>query len=91
MEAFDPTPPSWTSTASHSINFFCPRCGANAHKAIKVWINRRSPVISADYRRKWQEFYLCECDFVWWAWNSDRPESDLAKREFNQEEADDLS
>jgi hypothetical protein len=50
-------------------------------EAEKVWINRRSPVFTEDHRRKWQEFYQCGCGSVWWAWSSDRPPSDLAKRD----------
>jgi hypothetical protein len=80
MDAFSPTPPDWTQTATHAFDFCCPRCHASAAKAQRVWINRRAPVIGEDYRRKWQEFYLCECEQVWWAWSSDRPSSELADR-----------
>ena len=46
-------------------------------KAQFVWINRRSPVYTPDHRRKWQEFYKCECGAAWWAWSSDRPLTDV--------------
>ena len=81
MEAFSPTPPAWTEQAVHALNFCCPRCGASSYQAQRVWINRRAPVLSEDYRRKWQEFYQCECNQVWWAWSSDRPPSELAERD----------
>jgi hypothetical protein len=79
MDAFSPTPPAWTKSAVHALKFCCPRCGALAATAEKVWINRSSPVISEDYRRKWQEFYQCECQQVWWAWSTDRPASALGQ------------
>ncbi|NEO26108.1 MAG: hypothetical protein F6K03_04230 [Kamptonema sp. SIO4C4] len=87
MEAFDPTPPNWTESATHALQFFCPRCGASTFEAQRVWINRRAPVISEDYHRKWQEFYQCDCGQVWWAWSSDRPPSELAQR--YQDESED--
>ncbi len=59
--------------AVHAYNFCCPYCGAKAKEAQAVWINRRAPVLGEDSRRKWQEFYHCQCDRVWWAWSSDRP------------------
>jgi hypothetical protein len=80
MDAFSPTPPPWTEKAAHSLNFSCPGCGGNASKAKGVWLNRRAPVTVDNGRRKWQEFYLCECDRSWWGWSSDRP-----KREASQE------
>ncbi len=79
MDAFSPLPPSWTEKAVHSLNFSCPGCGANPGKATSVWLNRRAPVTGDNGRRKWQEFYLCECDRAWWAWSSDRPPSNLTK------------
>ncbi|ACK71436.1 conserved hypothetical protein [Gloeothece citriformis PCC 7424] len=79
MEAFSPTPPPWLEKAIHATNFCCPRCRASAAKAQRVWINRRAPVLGEDYRRKWQEFYLCECEQAWWAWSSDRPPSEFSK------------
>ncbi|MDJ0600086.1 MAG: hypothetical protein QNJ37_14750 [Crocosphaera sp.] len=77
MDAFSPTPPPWTETAVHGLQFCCPRCHSTANKAQKAWINRQAPVITEDYGRRWQEFYLCECEQAWWAWSSDRPPSDL--------------
>jgi ABC-type spermidine/putrescine transport system permease subunit I len=32
-----------------------------------------APVLGEDSRRKWQEFYHCQCDRVLVAWSSDRP------------------
>ncbi|GAB4322015.1 MAG: hypothetical protein OHK0047_05210 [Leptolyngbyaceae cyanobacterium] len=81
MEAFDPNPPDWTQTATHAAEFQCPSCRALSKAATRVWINRRSPVYTEDRRRKWQEFYLCECHTAWWAWSSDRPPSELANQE----------
>ncbi|EKQ70678.1 hypothetical protein OsccyDRAFT_0980 [Leptolyngbyaceae cyanobacterium JSC-12] len=81
MEAFDPTPPIWSEKAIHASEFCCPACRASSKVATRVWINRRSPVFTEDHRRKWQEFYLCECQQAWWAWSSDRPPSDLANQE----------
>lgn len=81
MDAFSPVAPNWTQTAVHSLDFCCPRCRAPAASALRVWINRRAPVMSEDYQRKWQEFYQCECEQVWWAWSSDRPPSEYAQRE----------
>lgn len=81
MDAFSATPPAWTKPATHALDFCCPSCRASASKAVRVWINRRAPVMGEDYRRKWQEFYQCECDRVWWAWSSDRPPSELVKSE----------
>ena len=79
MDAFSPSPPNWTQTAIHGVTFHCPRCQSKANKARQVWINRRSPVMGEDYRRKWQEFYHCECGQAWWGWSSDRPSSDFHK------------
>ncbi|GFE72177.1 hypothetical protein [Chroococcus sp. FPU101] len=79
MDAFSSTPPVWTQTAIHAMKFCCPKCHASASKAKQVWINRRSPVMGEDGGRKWQEFYQCECDQSWWAWSSDRPQSELTK------------
>ncbi len=77
MDAFSPVPPKWTQTATHALKFCCPSCQASAAEAQEVWINRNAPVTGYDLRRKWQEFYQCECETVWWAWNCDRPTSDL--------------
>lgn len=78
MEAFNMTPPEWTESAGHAFQFCCPKCGASSLEAQEVWINRRSPVYTENHRRKWQEFYLCECNYPWWAWSSDRPPSKYA-------------
>lgn len=78
MDAFSLIPPTWTEAAVHAHQFFCPRCGAVSGQAKAVWINRRSPVYTENHRRKWQEFYHCECDTAWWAWSSDRPPSQLS-------------
>ncbi|NJL82998.1 MAG: hypothetical protein HC890_08670 [Chloroflexaceae bacterium] len=78
MDAFSPIPPSWTDKALHAIGFCCPSCRAPAAKAQQVWINRRAPVLGEDHRRKWQEFYYCECQQSWWAWSSDRPPTKVA-------------
>ncbi|MGL5033609.1 MAG: hypothetical protein ACRC6M_07385 [Microcystaceae cyanobacterium] len=80
MEAFSFTPPDWTENAIHAHEFHCPRCRETARKAKGVWINRRSPVTGEDFRRKWQEFYNCECGQAWWGWSSDRPPSDLNRQ-----------
>jgi hypothetical protein len=72
MEAFSPKAPEWTKTAKHAFTFCCPRCGESPLKAQRVWLNRYAPVIMENYRRKWQEFYQCTCEQVWWAWSSDR-------------------
>ena len=77
MDAFAPTPPEWTNTAIHAYEFCCPKCHSNSLEAVQVWINRRSPVMTEEYRRKWQEFYECHCGSVWWAWSSDRPKTKL--------------
>lgn len=77
MDAFAPTPPEWTNTAIHAYEFCCPKCRSNSLEAVQVWINRRSPVMTEEYRRKWQEFYQCHCGYVWWAWSSDRPKTKL--------------
>lgn len=80
MEAFAPIPPEWTEKAVHAHHFSCPRCNSSPLEAKRVWINRRSPVYTEDHRRKWQEFYYCQCDHVWWAWSTDRPPSELGDR-----------
>ncbi len=81
MDAFALTPPEWTQNAIHAVNFCCPSCKASASKAQNVWLNRRAPVTIENNRRKWQEFYLCECNAPWWGWSNDRPPADLGKRE----------
>lgn len=81
MDAFSPVPPEWTVEATHAFGFCCPHCRASVQEAKLVWINRRSPVLTENYSRKWQEFYQCQCGKAWWAWSNDRPPSDLLKRE----------
>ena len=81
MEAFSPTPPEWTDAAVHASEFCCPACRASSREAKRVWINRRAPVYTESRGRKWQEFYQCDCDKVWWAWSSDRPPSELGSRD----------
>ncbi|MEM6255283.1 MAG: hypothetical protein AAF821_20410 [Cyanobacteria bacterium P01_D01_bin.156] len=73
MEAFASTPPEWVDSATHALSFCCPACNQTASVATDVWINRRAPVYTQNHRRKWQEFYKCECGKAWWAWSSDRP------------------
>jgi hypothetical protein len=72
MDAFSPEPPKWIDPAIHAREFCCPRCQATSSQAKQVWLNRRSPVNTPEGKRKWQEFYECDCEFVWWAWSSDR-------------------
>ena len=74
MEAFSRVAPEWTKTATHSLDFSCPRCHASSYQSQKVWLNRAAPVTTENYIRKYQEFYLCECKQAWWAWSSDRPQ-----------------
>ncbi|WGV28088.1 hypothetical protein [Halotia branconii] len=81
MDAFAPIPPKWTDEAIHADGFYCPKCHSSSLAALKVWINRRSPVMTEDHRRKWQEFYKCNCGFVWWAWSSDRPPIDISNQQ----------
>ncbi len=89
MEAFAPNPPEWTTRAVHAHQFCCPKCGANCTEAHEVWINRRSPVYTEFNRRKWQEFYRCQCAAVWWAWSSDRPPSELVRGDDSVDEGSD--
>jgi hypothetical protein len=81
MEAFDPVSPDWAQSATHAHEFCCPQCQASCLEAQRVWINRRSPVFTENHRRKWQEFYECQCGQAWWAWSSDRPPSKLSNQE----------
>jgi hypothetical protein len=83
MEAFALIPPEWTNQAIHAHKFCCPSCNASSLEAEQVWLNRRSPVITEEHRRKWQEFYHCNCGCVWWAWSSDRPPTDLSNQQDN--------
>jgi hypothetical protein len=80
MDAFDPNPPEWTNQAVHAHQFHCPQCHATSREAVGVWINRRSPVTSANRGRYLQEFYHCHCDYAWWAWSKDRPPTNLSGR-----------
>ncbi|MEM9216783.1 MAG: hypothetical protein AAGD25_20840 [Cyanobacteria bacterium P01_F01_bin.150] len=68
-------PPEWTQVAIHAHEFCCPSCRSKASESKRVWVNRYSPVYTPNQKRKWQEFYQCECGQVWWAWSSDRPPS----------------
>lgn len=77
MDAFATIPPEWTKKATHAYEFCCPSCHSSSLSAVQVWINRRSPVITEEHRRKWQEFYECHCGCVWWGWSSDRPPTNL--------------
>ncbi|NEQ32524.1 MAG: hypothetical protein F6K04_16225 [Leptolyngbya sp. SIO4C5] len=79
MDVFSPTPPDWTQSATHAYRFYCPSCDQPSSSAQNVWINRRSPVYTEGHRRKWQEFYRCDCGTAWWAWSSDRPPADAYK------------
>jgi hypothetical protein len=76
MDAFALVPPEWTKSAGHALNFCCPNCQTEPAKAQSVWLNRRAPVSIAN-KRKYQEFYQCECGTAWWGWRDDRPPSDL--------------
>ena len=75
--AFSPFPPNWTQNAVHAQPFGCPSCGAGSREAQQVWLNRRAPVFTDNRKRKYQEFYQCECGSAWWGWSSDRPPLDL--------------
>ncbi len=81
MDAFAPIPPEWTNKATHAHDFCCPNCHSSSLEAAKVWLNRRSPVMTEDHSRKWQEFYYCHCGCVWWAWSSDRPPTDISNQQ----------
>jgi hypothetical protein len=81
MNAFDPTPPEWIQLAIHALHFSCPRCEASSRQSTHVWLNRRTPVYTEQNRRKWQEFYHCDCGQVWWAWSDERPPSLLKPRD----------
>lgn len=85
---FSSLPPEWAAGAEHGLPFCCPRCKGTPQVAQQVWINRRSPVFIEGFnRRKWQEFYLCECDMAWWGWSNDRPIPDwLQERNARQAE-----
>jgi hypothetical protein len=81
MEAFDPVPPQWAESAAHANSFRCPTCNNGPDQSTAVWINRRSPVYTENHRKKWQEFYHCECGCPWWAWSSERPQTEFSGRE----------
>lgn len=81
MDAFAPTPPEWTNKAIHAYEFCCPSCHSSSLEAVEVWLNRRSPVMTPANGRKWQEFYHCHCGYVWWAWSSDRPPTNLSTQQ----------
>jgi hypothetical protein len=90
MDAFNPIPPEWVEKATHATGFCCPKCSQPPSKAEAVWINRRSPVYTENHQRKWQEFYHCECQAVWWAWSNDRPPSEFSDRAIRNIYGDDL-
>lgn len=83
MNPFDPIAPEWTNTAIHAYEFCCPKCRSTSREAENVWLNRQSPVMTEDHRRKWQEFYLCHCGYVWWAWSNQRPPTELPDSDRN--------
>ncbi|MBD2386298.1 hypothetical protein [Cylindrospermum sp. FACHB-282] len=83
MDAFAPNPPEWTNKAIHAYQFYCPSCHSSSRESVAVWLNRRSPVITENHRRKWQEFYHCHCGYVWWAWSCDRPPTNLSNQPDN--------
>ena len=86
MDPFNPIPAPWTKDAIHALEFCCPNCKASPDRSERVWLNRRSPIVSEDYRRQWQEFYKCECGQSWWAWSGSRPPSELNQYRDNSEE-----
>jgi hypothetical protein len=92
MEVFSPNPPNWTEIATHAHKFCCPSCHASSQEATTAWINRRSPVLSVDRRkRKWQEFYHCQCGIAWWGWSDERTPNEFADRvPLNSEDESDL-
>ncbi len=80
MEAFSLTPPDWIERATHAQAFCCPSCHATSQEATTAWINRRSPVLLENRRRKWQEFYHCQCGTAWWGWSDERTPNEFADR-----------
>ena len=44
MDAFALTPPEWTKSAVHAVDFCCPSCKNTPKEAQNVWLNRRAPV-----------------------------------------------
>jgi hypothetical protein len=81
MDVFALTPPPWTEQSIHAKLFCCPTCRRASTEAQAVWLNRRSPVYTHDQRKKWQEFYHCECGTAWWAWSDQRPPNEYADRQ----------
>lgn len=79
MDAFSPSPPSWTEFARHAVGFCCPSCGSTSREAQSVWLNRRAPLYR-ETGKVWQEFYLCQCGTAWWSWNDERPPSSLGTK-----------
>jgi hypothetical protein len=90
MEAFSPIPPDWTQPAIHAQEFCCPNCRATSAEASAVWIDRRSPVQLENRRRKWQEFYHCECGKAWWGWSNERTPNEFADRATQNNDDGDL-
>jgi hypothetical protein len=88
MEAFSPTPPNWTQLATHAQEFCCPSCRDSSTAATAAWINRRSPVMLENRRRKWQEFYQCQCGTAWWGWSDDRAPNEFADRTPRNDDSD---
>jgi hypothetical protein len=88
MEAFSPTPPDWRERATHAEGFCCPQCRASSSEATAVWLDRRSPVYIENRKRKWQEFYLCQCDTAWWGWSNEREPNEFADRTPYNEDSD---
>ncbi len=86
MDAFSLFPPDWIKNAVHAQPFGCPVCEKGSREAQQVWLNRRAPVFTEARKRKYQEFYQCECNTVWWGWSSDRPPLDLGKSDSEQSE-----
>lgn len=91
MEAFSPIPPDWVESATHALTFCCPSCHQPASVATNVWINRRAPVYTHNHKRKWQEFYKCECGQAWWAWSSDRPPNPWQEQDATNNESEESS
>jgi hypothetical protein len=95
MDAFTPQPPDWAESARHALGFVCPCCGTGPLEADRVWINRYAPVLTENRRRKWQEFYDCNCGQSWWSWSTDRPVPDWLRdrqeRDANQPPPPDFS
>jgi hypothetical protein len=39
-------------------------------------------------RRKWQEFYQCQCGTAWWGWSDDRAPNEFADRTPRNDDSD---